>query len=219
MATRRINDLTLTYVLNVPGGKADDSEMPLVFCMHGRGADANDLADLAPLIDDGYRWVFPNAPNPFEAYPGMTFGFTWFDGWPAERSSIVNSRNLLLPFIDEILARYPTPRGKVIVSGFSQGGLMAIDVGFRTKQPIAGIVVMSGAVYEEDLPQFNPQIPVLMIHGTQDDMIPVLVAHRAKRVLEQHGIKPEYHEFPMGHFVTPESLSVVGEFIRRCLQT
>ena len=96
---------------------------------------------------------------------------------------------------------------------------MAIDVGFRTKQPVAGIVVMSGAVYEEDLPQFNPQIPVLMIHGTQDDMIPVLVAHRAKRVLEQHGVKPEYHEFPMGHFVTPESMAVVGEFIRRCLQT
>jgi predicted peptidase len=121
-------------------------------------------------------------------------------------------------FIDEILARYPTPKGKVIVSGFSQGGLMAIDVGFRTMQTIAGIVVMSGAVYEEDLPPFNPKIPVLMVHGTQDDMIPVLVAHRAKRVLEQHGVKPEYHEFAMGHFVTPESMSVVGEFIRKCLE-
>ena len=218
MTASRFNDLSLKYVLNVPSDKTDDIAMPLVFCMHGRGADANDLADLAPLIDRGCRWVFPNAPKPFEPVPGTTFGFTWFDGWPAERTSIVDSRNLLLRFIDEILARYPTPKGKVIVSGFSQGGLMAIDVGFRTMQTIAGIVVMSGAIYEEDLPPFNPKIPVLMVHGTQDDMIPVLVAHRAKRVLEQHGVKPEYHEFAMGHFVTPESMSVVGEFIRKCLE-
>ena len=218
MTLRRFNDLSLTYVLNVPSRKPDEVPLPLIVCMHGRGADANDLAEVAPMIDEGYRWVFPNAPKPFEAYPGMTLGFTWFDGWPAERSSIVDSRNLLLRFIDEILARYPTPKGKVIVSGFSQGGLMAIDVGFRTTANVAGIVVMSGAVYEEDLPPFNPQIPVLLVHGTQDDMIPVLVAHRARRVLEQHGVTVEYHEFTMGHFVTPESMAVVGEFIRKCLE-
>jgi phospholipase/carboxylesterase len=218
MTLRRFNDLSLTYVLNVPSGKPDEVPLPLIFCMHGRGADANDLAEVAPMIDEGYRWVFPNAPKPFEAYPGMTFGFTWFDGWPAERSSIVNSRTLLLRFIDEILARYPTPKSEVIVSGFSQGGLMAIDVGFRTTANVAGIVVMSGAVYEEDLPPFNPQIPVLLVHGTQDDMIPVLVAHRARRVLEQHGVNVGYHEFPMGHFVTPESMAVVGEFIRKYLE-
>jgi len=48
-------------------------------------------------------------------------------------------------------------------------------------------------------------------------MIPVLAARRARRVLEQHGIQPEYHEFPMGHFVTPESMAVVRDFLVRCL--
>jgi phospholipase/carboxylesterase len=107
----------------------------------------------------------------------------------------------------------------VILSGFSQGGMMSIDVGFRTKQQLAGIVVMSGALYEEDPPPFSPNIPVLMVHGTEDDMIPVLAARRARRVLEQHGVDVEYHEFPMGHFVTPESMAVVGNFIRRRLSS
>ena len=42
------------------------------------------IADLAPMLDPpgGARFVFPNAPKPFEAYPGMPFGYTWFDGWP-----------------------------------------------------------------------------------------------------------------------------------------
>ena len=219
MTVRRYADLALQYVLNVPSGQPDDADMPLVFCLHGRGADANDLADLAPMIDgpSGYRFIFPNAPKPFEPVPGMTFGYSWFDGLPPERDSIASSRSLLLRFIDQALGRYPTPSGKVIMSGFSQGGLMAIDVGFRTTQSLAGIVVMSGALYEDDPPDFKKRLLVLMVHGTQDEMINVNLARRARRVLEQHGVVVEYHEFPMGHFVTPESMAVVGDFIRRCL--
>jgi phospholipase/carboxylesterase len=210
-------DLSLRYALSVPSGKADEAELPLVFILHGRGADANDLIDIAPLIDDNYRFIFPNAPEPFEPSPGFSFGYTWFDGWPAERSSFVRSRELLLRFIDEAVARYPTPPGKIVLSGFSQGGMMSLDAGFRTKQQLAGIVVMSGALNEQDPPPLSPEIPVLMIHGTQDDMIPVLAAHRARRILEQHGVEPEYHEFAMGHYVTPESMAVVRDFLVRVL--
>jgi phospholipase/carboxylesterase len=212
------SDLSLPYVLSVPSGKSAEVRMPTVFVLHGRGADARDMADLAPLIDHGYRFVFPNAPEPFEPSPGFSFGYTWFDSWPAEPSSIARSRELLLRFIDEVIERYPTPPGKVIVGGFSQGGLMALDVGFRTKQKPAGIVVMSGALYEEDPPPFSPDIPVLMVHGTEDDMLPVQLAHRARRILEQKGVRVEYHEFPMGHYVTPESMAVVGAFIRSRLE-
>lgn len=222
MTPTRHTDLSLKYVLDVPSGKHDSAEIPLVICMHGRGADANDLADLAPMIDSpvGYRFVFPNAPRPFEPYPGMTFGWTWFDGLPPERSSILESRRLLLRFLDEIVVRYPTTPDKVILSGFSQGGVMALDAGLRIAQRPAGIVVMSGALYEDDLPDLREKrdLPLLLVHGTYDDMIPVNAARRARRVLEENGIEPEYHEFPMGHHVTQESMEVVGEFIRRCLE-
>ena len=208
--------MELTYLVRTPDGAPETAELPLVFVLHGRGADANDLADLAPMMGSGYRFVFPNAPEPFEPAPGFRFGYTWFDGWPAERNSFVRSRNLLLKFIDEVLEKYPTPPGKVVLSGFSQGGMMALDVGFRTKQKIAGIAVMSGALYEEDPPNFLPEIPVLIVHGTDDDMIPVLAARRTRRILESHAIEPEYHEFPMGHYVTPESIAVVRDFVIRC---
>ncbi|HXG57672.1 MAG TPA: alpha/beta hydrolase [Thermoanaerobaculia bacterium] len=214
-------DLSLRYVLKVPTAKPDSAEMPLVLCMHGRGADANDLADLAPMLDggDGYRFIFPNAPRPFEPYPGMTFGWTWFDGLPPDPESIAAARATLLRFIDEVLARYPTPEGKVVVSGFSQGGVMALEAGFRMPVPPAGIVVMSGALHERDLPDLRARANqrVLIVHGTFDDMIPVAAARRARHVLEEHGLRPEYHEFAMGHQVTQESLSVVADFIRRCL--
>lgn len=207
----------LRYVIRTPAGRDDSSELPLVVMLHGRGADANDLADLAPYVGPDFRFVFPNAPKPFEPMPGYSFGFTWFDGWPAERNSLLESRDLLLRFLDEIVARYPTPKGKVILSGFSQGGLMAIDVGFRTPVELAGLVVMSGAVYEEDLPPFRSDLPMLLVHGIADDVIPVLVAHRARRVLEDHGVDVDYREFPMGHQISEESMSAVAEFMARRL--
>lgn len=221
MTLIRHEDLSLKYVLNVPSGRSDSDEMPLVVLMHGRGADALDLADVAPMMDGpgGYRFVFPNAPKPFEAYPGMTFGWTWFDGWPPAGKSLVESRNLMLTFLREITARYPTPNGKVVLAGFSQGALMAFDVGFRTDVELGGLVAMSGAIFENDLPDLRARkdLPVLIIHGIHDDVIPVLAAHRTRRVLEEHGVEPEYHEFPMAHHVTPESMAVVREFLERCL--
>lgn len=215
-----LSDLPLKYVLRVPGGGSDADELPLVVCMHGRGADANDLADLAPVVDAGWRWLFPNAPKPFEAYAGMTFGYTWFDGWPPRGNSIADSRRLILEFLDAAVARYPTPKGKVLLSGFSQGGLMALDAGYRTQQPLAGIVVMSGALYEDELGELDArrEVPVLLVHGTADDMIPVIAARRTRRVLEDHGIEPEYHEFLMGHQVSQESMDVVGQFMRKLLK-
>ncbi|HUP49958.1 MAG TPA: alpha/beta hydrolase [Thermoanaerobaculia bacterium] len=205
----------------MPSGRPESEELPLVILIHGRGADAFDLAEVAPALDGpgGYRFVFPNAPKPFEAYPGMTFGFTWFDGWPPSPESVGESRRLLLQFLEQVTRRYPTPEGKVILSGFSQGALMALDAGLRTGMRLAGVVAMSGGIYEEQLPDLSSkkELPILIVHGTADDVIPLPAARRARQVLERHGLRPEYREFPMGHHVTAESMACVADFIRRCL--
>jgi phospholipase/carboxylesterase len=202
--------LPLSHVERVPSGR--DGELPLVICLHGRGADANDLADLAPVLDGGYRFLFPNAPKKFEPMPGYSMGWTWFEGWPPTPASIAGSRKLLLDFIDAALAAYPTPVGKVALSGFSQGAMMALDGGFRTAQPIAGIAAMSGALYETEMVPLK-QIPTLIAHGTEDDVIPVKGARRTRHYMEQRGVIPEYHEFPIGHFISAEEIEVVREFL------
>ena len=91
--------------------------------MHGRGADANDLAEIAPMIDPGgCRFVFPNAPRAFEPYPGVAFGFSWFDGWPPEGETFAASSTALLGFLDELVDRYPTPAGKLSSAGSRREG-------------------------------------------------------------------------------------------------
>ncbi len=193
----------------------------MVIMIHGRGADMNDLADLAPMFDaaGGCRFVFPNAAKPFEPYPGMALGWTWFEGWPPVHESVVESRAEMLRFIDEITGKYPTPEGKLIVAGFSQGALMSLDSGLRTKKKLAGIIAMSGGLYEQELIDLSVHrsLPVLIAHGSQDEVVPVNYARRARAVLENAGLDVEYHEYPMGHQVAMEEAAHVKGFIERVL--
>ena len=211
----------LRHLVRVPTRRPDSDELPMVIMIHGRGADMNDLADLAPMFDTaaGCRFVFPNAPKPFESYPGMTFGWTWFEGWPPVHESVVESRDEMLRFIDEITEKYPTAEGKLIVAGFSQGALMSLDSGLRTKKKLAGIIALSGGLYEHELVDLKPHanLPVLIAHGSADEVVPVNYARRARAVLESAGLDVEYHEYPMGHQVAQEEAADVKAFIERVL--
>lgn len=187
----------------------------MVIMIHGRGADMNDLADLAPLLDvpSGCRFVFPNAPKPFEPLPGMSFGWTWFEGWPPEHESVAESRAELLRFLEEITALYPT--SGIVISGFSQGAMMSLDVGLRMNPPPAGIIAMSGGLYEPELPSLTAfkDVPVLIAHGTADEVVPVHYARRARLVLEEAGMKVDYHEYPMEHQIAQQEIEVVKGFL------
>jgi phospholipase/carboxylesterase len=210
MPPSQSDDLSLRFLVT----DTTDAELPMVLMLHGRGADMHDLADLAPMLTDkgSVRFVFANAPRPFEAYPGMTFGWTWFDGWPPEQPSVAASREVLLKFIGEITQRYKT--SKLILAGFSQGAMMSLDVGLRSDA--AGIIAMSGGLYEPDLPELKSR-PIFIAHGTLDDVVPVSYARRARLVLEEHGFDVDYHEYPMGHQVAMEEMEDVRAFIARCV--
>jgi phospholipase/carboxylesterase len=213
--------LSLSYVLSVPSGRPIDEWMPMVIVMHGRGGDGWGLASLATRLDPpgGCRFLFPNAPRQWFLGPGIPRGFTWFDGWPPEPQSLAHSRAPLLAFVQEAAQRYRTTPGKVIVAGFSQGALMAFDAGYRTSVPVAAIVSMSGGIAENDLPDLASRrwVPVLMVHGTYDDVVPVERSRRTGHILAAHAIAPEYYEFPVGHYVPDAALAVVAEFIARRL--
>jgi phospholipase/carboxylesterase len=209
----------LRHLVRTPSRRPDTDEMPMVVMIHGRGADMNDLADLAPMLDTagGCRFVFPNAPKPFEAYPGMAMGWTWFDGWPPKHASVVESRAEMLRFLDEITEKYPT--SALVVSGFSQGALMALDSGLRTTRKLAAIVALSGGLYENDLPDLaaHAGLPVFIGHGSADDVVPVTYARRARRLLEDARMDVEYHEYPMSHQVAAEEAADVRGFLERAL--
>ncbi|WLT37663.1 alpha/beta hydrolase [Synechocystis sp. B12] len=78
--------------------------------------------------------------------------------------------------------------------------------------PLAKIFSLSGYLHFQ--PESQPQAiaPILLIHGTEDPVVPVRMAHQAKAELEGIGASVEYQEFPMGHAIPSMALARLKSF-------
>jgi phospholipase/carboxylesterase len=203
----------------------------LVVFLHGYGADGNDLLDIGRawqgMLPDA-AFVSPHAPHPCGQAP---VGREWFPLTmrdPDERWVGVNAAAPLLDsFLDAELKRRQLPPQALALVGFSQGTMMALHVGLRRAVAPAAIVGYSGMlVVPEDI---NPdkfaaglrsKPPVLLIHGDQDQIIPVQALMHAAQGLASLDIPAEWHISPgIGHGIDQEGLRQGGEFLARHFNT
>jgi phospholipase/carboxylesterase len=199
----------------------------LVVFLHGYGADGNDLIDIgrswAALLPDAV-FVSPHAPHPCGQAPS---GREWFPLTmrdPGERwIGVEQAAPGLNAFIDAELARRKLPPSALALVGFSQGTMMALHVGLRRATPPKAIVGYSGMlVVPEDVDpdRFAADVkcrpPVLLVHGDQDQLIPVQALLQAAQGLASLEIPVEWHISPgIGHGIDPEGLRHGGEFLAK----
>src|SRR5471030_577995 len=174
---------------------------------------------------DGYRWL-PEAMNlPWMNYllvnaPDKYFeGWSWFDYPNNIAPGILRSRKLLFELLDDLsLKNFPAEQ--ITLAGFSQGCLMAIDVGLRYPHRLAGIVGISGWVFEVDklLKELSPvalQQRLLATHGQFDPMIPFAPVREQVQKLKAAGLKTEWSEFPKAHTIHGAAeIAAIREFVR-----
>jgi phospholipase/carboxylesterase len=210
--------MELLHTAHVPAG---DGPFPAIVALHGWGASAHDLIGLAPFLHRGSALVLcPEGPVSFEIGPGMA-GHGWFPlsgtgGGPPDPRAFQRGADLLRRFLDEALARYPVERRKVVLLGFSQGGVMAYDLALREPGRFAGLVALSSWLPAPMVPPKQPEhegFPVLVVHGTQDPMIPVERARESREALIRLGVGLTYREFEMGHEIRPEALRDVVRWL------
>ncbi|WP_107671364.1 alpha/beta hydrolase [Cyanothece sp. BG0011] len=181
----------------------------LLVMLHGWGANAEDLAPLASMLTLlDYQLLFPNAPFSHPQVPG---GLAWYALETGQYEGIDESRQLLKDWLISLEDNTGIPLSRTILSGFSQGGAMSLDVGINL--PLAGICSLSG--YLQFQPEKSPASipPILIIHGQKDMVVPVEMAQKARDELKAIDAKVEYHEFPMGHEITNDILPILEEFI------
>jgi phospholipase/carboxylesterase len=199
----------------------------LVVFLHGYGADGNDLIDIGRawqgLLPDA-AFVSPHAPRPCGQAP---MGREWFPLTfrdPNERWTGVNAAAPQLnAFLDAELQRRNLPSTALALVGFSQGTMMALHVGLRRRESPAAIVGYSGMLVipeNIDPDRFAAEIvsrpPVLLVHGDQDQLIPVQALMHAAQGLAALDIPVEWHISPgVGHGIDQEGLRQGGEFLAR----
>lgn len=190
----------------------------LMVVLHGWGANAQDVAALATYIDlPDYHFLFPNAPFPHTYSPTGRAWYNFpesytFTSQPnfADRPDVQTSRQQLTDWLLSLENVTGIPLSQTILGGFSQGGAMTLDVGLNL--PLAALMVLSGYLHA---PPLQPQalLPVLLVHGRQDRVVPLAAAYHAKSCLQAYNLPVHYHEFDMGHEIQPVVLDRMQSFI------
>jgi phospholipase/carboxylesterase len=192
----------------------------MVIFLHGYGSNGDDLIGLA----DYWRGALPDtvfiSPNAPEICPGAPDGYQWWglsNLTPGGRAAGVRKpAEGLNAFIDAQLAQFGLPEARLALVGFSQGTMMALHVGPRRAQALAGIVGFSGMLADPDelLTEVVNRPPVLLVHGDADEVLPVASLARAKQGLEAAGVDVVTHVSPrLGHSIDEMGLRLGATFL------
>jgi phospholipase/carboxylesterase len=210
--------MNLLYTAQVPAG---DGPFPAVLALHGWGASGHDLLGIARFLHDGdVLMLAPQGPIELPTGPGMT-GFGWFPlarGGPLDLAAALAAADQVESFLDAALARYPIDPNKLVVLGFSQGGVVAYELFLRSPKRFAAGVALSSwlpSALADAIPQHSDAAgrPLLILHGTRDSMIPVERARESRSLLLARRLAVTYREYEMGHEIAPDALRELVEWL------
>ena len=190
----------------------------LIVIMHGWGADANDLADLVYPISlrfPGAAFFVPNAPDVCSMNP---MGRQWFDlGDMTEGPQVAAA--VILPSVQAACDELGLDHTAVALTGFSQGGMMSLHCGLSMDPPPAAIVSFSGALLQKEaIADLETRPAVMLVHGTDDAVVPFSMMATASGILGEHGIEAACVSRPgLGHGIDSDALTAAIDFLADAL--
>jgi phospholipase/carboxylesterase len=202
-----------------------------VIWMHGLGADGWDFVpivrELAIPPELALRFIFPHAPErPVTINNGHVMR-AWYDIAQQDIARVPDERGIRESQAQvETLIAEEKARGiaasRIVLAGFSQGGAIALQAGLRHGERLAGIMALSTylpleGTLEAEASVANRRLPILMVHGTQDPVIPLQLAEASRQVLAHRGYDVDWKAYPMPHSVCAEEVTDIAEFLLRVL--
>ena len=200
-----------------------------VIWLHGLGADGHDFEPIVPELrlpeDHGIRFIFPHAPiRPVSINNGEEMR-AWYDFVPHSEhggtEDINESSQQITDFIEAEVASGISSE-KILLAGFSQGGVIALHTALRAKRRLAGVMALSTYLHDfaqtqKEVSDENLAIPILMAHGTADPMIPIMRAATSRENLIRLGYDVRWFDYPMGHQVCMDEIEEIAQFLQEVL--
>ncbi len=202
-----------------------------IIWLHGLGADGHDFEPIVPELrlaaDLGIRFIFPHAPvRPVTINAGIPMR-AWYDVRnPDLRQfedavSIIESTTLINRYIERE-TESGIPAGKIIIAGFSQGGAITLHCGLRYSERLAGLLALSTYLplpdrLSNEASNINRDIPIMMMHGEYDPLIPVTAGRQSCEFLKQAGYDVSWKTYPMPHAVCAEEIGDISVWLNERL--
>ena len=195
-----------------------------VVLLHGYGGDGTDISMLSlnwKRFLHNTVFLCPNGHQKCEINPT---GYQWFDLSKDDEKYIldesIKAENILHKFLQEVKVKYNLESNRIILSGFSQGCMMAINLGLTSREKFNCIVGFSGKVInKKDLGKSIINYPsILLIHGDADEVVPVSNILEAKDFLIRNNIDINTQIIKnCGHHIPVEASSIALNYIKKNL--
>lgn len=222
--------MTAELLETVEAGARDDARASVIW-LHGLGADGHDFEPIVPELrlpgELSVRFVFPHAaPRPVTLNGGMSMR-AWYDiialGGNARQDAegIRASAEQIQALMQRENDR-GVPDERIVLAGFSQGGAVALHLGLRHPRKLAGIMALSTYLplaesVEEERSPVNADTPILMCHGSMDQVIEPRMGEISREKLEALGYPVEWHDYPMAHQVCMEEIQEISAWLKKVL--
>lgn len=201
----------------------------VVIWLHGLGADGHDFEPIVPQLrlpaSLPVRFVFPHAPEMAMTAFGGERVRAWFDFDPSGGMDTAGLKRSVAKVSDLIQSEIDNgmPTEKILLAGFSQGGVLALQTALFYPKPLAGILALSTFLGDADAltssaAEVNAKIPILVCHGQQDAVLPMSLGKSSYDSLLEAGYSIEWREYPMGHEVCLEEIDVISAWLQRVLK-
>ncbi|MCX6131278.1 MAG: hypothetical protein NTX25_19735 [Proteobacteria bacterium] len=193
---------------------AEISSKKVILVLHGRGDSAKGFSWIPEALRlKNLNYLIVDAPDPFEN------GFAWYEKPPHQGPGILRSRALIGQVFEEIEdAGFQSQ--DVLILGFSQGCLMALEWGLRWPKSLAAIIGISGYLNDPELlvseQSINAkQIPILVTHGDADERLPFETTQNQMKFLQEQGFNLKFHRFKKTHIIDVwRELPMIRSFIQ-----
>jgi phospholipase/carboxylesterase len=193
---------------------ADKNSRRLFVVLHGLGDSPAGWNWLPGALELPWlNYLLVQAPDDYYG------GYSWFE-YPGNMApGIHRSRQLLFDLLDDLRTKN-FPADQITLGGFSQGCLMSIEAGLRYPHRLAGIVGISGWVFElenliRDLTPLAKSQRLVVTHGHFDPLLPFAEVRDQVRQLKSAGVDVAWHDFPKEHTVYGmEEITVIRDFLQ-----
>ena len=202
-----------------------------VIWLHGLGDSGAGFAPVVPMLGlpEGHsvRFVFPHAPEQAVTINGGAVMRAWYDiksmnlldraDMDGVQQSEVLVKDIIQDQIDSGIAA-----DKIVLAGFSQGGVMSLYTGLRYPKKLAGIMALScylpqGDTLPAGISEANKLTSVLQHHGEQDPVVPLSAGKMANKAMIDAGYSTQWKSFAMPHSVLPQQLTEIGQWLSKQL--
>ncbi len=202
-----------------------------VIWLHGLGDSGHGFAPIAPelkLPDSmAVKFLFPHAPErPVTINGGMRMR-AWYDiksldfDSRADLAGVQESADLVEQLVSAQIES-GIPANRIVLAGFSQGGVIALHLAPRVSQKLAGVLALSTYMcepsrFEQEALDVNRETPIMMAHGEQDEVVPVTMGNAAFNTLKNNAFNVTWQTYTMQHNVCMQEVSDISAWLQKIL--